>query len=153
MLVGLRKASARTVALIWAMVGLFALAPALSMAFATPVGAFSRSLVHSHADDEPGHNHHGHHHHHSSHHHDHGDDDHGDAGHHHEDDGNRGGSADPGQHGTHVHFEACCPSILLPVQDATARHRPSDRMVILPVEPMQGAPPDRLLRPPISVSF
>ena len=73
--------------------------------------------------------------------------------HHHEDDGNSGDSADPGQHRMHVHFDACCPSIVLPAQDAPAQRRPSDRMAILPVEPMQGAPPDHLLRPPIPVSF
>jgi ABC-type Zn2+ transport system substrate-binding protein/surface adhesin len=128
------------------MVGLFALAPALSMALAAPVGAFSRSLVHTHADDEPGHDHHGHHHHHS-HQHDHGDHDHGDAG-------NGGDLGDPGQHRMHVHFDACCPSLVLPAQDATpVQRRPSDRLAILPVEPMQGAPPDDLLRPPIPLSF
>ena len=60
MLTRMKRASRRSIALIWAMVGLFALAPALSMAFAAPVGAFSRSLVHTHADDEPGHGHHHH---------------------------------------------------------------------------------------------
>jgi hypothetical protein len=153
MLTRVKRASRRSIALIWAVVGLFALAPALSMAFAAPVGAFSRSLVHTHADDEPGHDHHGHHHHHSYHH-DQGDQHHGDASHHHDDDGNNGGSTDPGQHRLHVHFDACCPSLVLPAQDVTPlQHRPSDRLAILLVEPLQGAPPDDLLRPPIPLSF
>lgn len=153
MLTQVKRAGRRCIALIWVMAGLFALAPALSMAFAAPVGAFSRSLVHTHADDEAGHDHHGHHHR-DSHHHDYGDHDQGDAGHHHDDDGDSGDLADPGQHRMHVHFDACCPSLVLPAQDATAlQHRPSDRLAILPVEPMQGAPPDELLRPPIPLSF
>src|SRR5262245_5876407 len=105
MLTRVKRASRRSIALIWAVVGLFALAPALSVACAAPVCVFSRSLVHTHAGDEPGHDHHGHHHHHS-HHHDHGDHDHGDANHHHDDDGDSGDSTDPGQHGLHVHFDA-----------------------------------------------
>jgi hypothetical protein len=54
----------------------------------------------------------------------------------------------------HVHFDACCPSLVLPAQDvAPLQHRSSDRLAILPVEPMQGAPPDDFLRPPILLSF
>jgi len=146
MLVRLKGASRRNIALVWAMTLVFALAPGLSMAFAAPVGAFSRFLVHAHADDEPGHVHHGHHHHH--HHAGHQDD--GDH-HHHDDDGGTSDTQDRGQQ-SHVHYDACCPSVVMPSQGvSTLRHRLADRITIHKVEPMQGAPPDRLLRPPIPV--
>ena len=70
MLARLKRASRRSIAFVWAMSAMFAMAPALSMALASPVGAFSRSFIHVHADDEPGHVHHGHHHHHHDHDHD-----------------------------------------------------------------------------------
>ena len=145
MLARLKRAGRSCVALIWAMAALFALAPAVSMAFAAPVGAFSRVLLHVHGHDEqamcimdititqistrrssprrrrtddgPDHD-------------------------------------DQGQHRLHVHHDACCPSVLMPSQSGETRadialagpdHHP-------PVEPMQGAPPDRLLRPPIPPS-
>jgi hypothetical protein len=56
-----------------------------------------------------------------------------------------------GQHRVHGHFDVCCPSLLMPVLATGAiDERPSDRLVILPAHPTQGAFPDRLLRPPIS---
>jgi hypothetical protein len=52
-----------------------------------------------------------------------------------------------------VHYDACCPSVLIPVQaPSTHELRAAGRISILLVEPMQGAPPDRLLRPPIPLS-
>ena len=138
MLARLKRASRRCVALIWAMAFVFAVAPVVSMAFASPVGAFSRFLVHAHEHDED-HVHQGYHHHHGHHHHDDATDD--------------GQHDDQGQHRLHIHYDACCPSVLMPAQGvSTLQHRVADRITILPVEPMQGAPPDRLLRPPIPLS-
>jgi hypothetical protein len=148
MLARMKRASRRSITLIWAMVVVFAIAPVVSMAFASPVGAFSRSFIHVHAYDEPGHVHHGHHHHHHS------DHDH-DGDHRHHDDGgtNDGHDHDQGKQLLHVHYDACCPSVLIPTQSASALpHRLSGRIAILRVEPMQGAPPGRLLRPPILAS-
>jgi hypothetical protein len=50
----------------------------------------------------------------------------------------------------HVHYEAGSPSVVLPEFNGTiVRHRVRDRVAIRRAPPMQGAPPDRLLRPPI----
>ena len=135
MLTPLKRASRGWVALIWAMAAVFALAPALSMAYAAPAGAFSRFLVHSHAHGDEDHAHHGHH-------------------HHHDDPDDDGQNDDQGQPRLHVHYDACCPSVLIPSQMlSTLAHRLADRVSILPVEPMQGAPPGHLLRPPIPSSL
>ena len=62
-------------------------------------------------------------------------------------------TTDQGQQRLHVHYDACCPSVVVPTQSGSALpHRLSDRIAILRVEPMQGAPPGRLLRPPILAS-
>ena len=45
MLAQLKRANRRSIAFVWAMAVMFAIAPALSMAFASPVGAFSRSFT------------------------------------------------------------------------------------------------------------
>jgi hypothetical protein len=145
MLAQLKRANRRSIAFVWAMAVIFAIAPALSMALASPVGAFSRSFIHVHADDEPGHVHHGHHHH--QHH------DHDDSDHHHHGGTNDGPNPDQGQQRLHVHYDACCPSIVIPSQSGSALPHPlSGRIAILRVEPMQGAPPGQLLRPPILAS-
>lgn len=141
MLARLRRAGRRYAALVWGLVLLFAIAPAVSTAFATPVGAFSRVLVHSHEHSDEEHFHHGHHHRHDGH-------------HHHHDDATHDGHDDQGQHGMHVHWDASCPSVLIPAPiTATLDHRVADRVTIPPVEPMQSAPPNRLLRPPIPSSL
>jgi len=130
------------------MATVFALAPAVSMALAVPVGAFSRFLVHAHEHGDEDHVHDGYHHHH-------GHDQDGHDSHHHDDGADDDGqNDDPGQPRLHVHCDACCPSVLIPFQTpSTLQHRAADRIAILPVEPMQGAPPDRLLRPPIPLSL
>ena len=52
------------------------------------------------------------------------------------------------------YFDARCLSLVLPAQDvAPLQHRSSDRLATLPMEPMQGAPPDDFLRPPIPLSL
>jgi hypothetical protein len=146
MLARLNRASRRGIALIWAMAAVFASAPGVSMAFATPVGAFSRFLLHVHDDGASGHVHHGH----GDHRHNHGHD--GDGVHHHHDGLGHASDADTGQPWLHVHHDACCPSLLLPAPcGASVQHRLSDRIAVLRVEPLQGAPPGRLFRPPIPV--
>lgn len=147
MLARLKKASRRCAALIWATAFVFALAPVISMAYAAPAGAFARVLLHVHEPDEAGHVHHGHYH--DNHAHD------QQGGHHHYDDGTDVGSDDdPGQPRLHVHYDACCPSILIPVlSPATFAYRVADPVTAAPVQPMHGAPPDRLLRPPIPLSL
>ena len=144
MLARLKRVSGRGGALIWAMAVVFALAPAISMACATPAGAFSRVLLHLHDYDEPGHVHHGHHHDHDQ-----------DGGHHHHDDGTDDGQHDnQGQHRLHIHHDACSPSVLTPELTADAvGHRVAGPVTPAPVQPMQGAPPDLLLRPPIPLSL
>lgn len=138
MLARMKRANRRSIALIWAMAAVFAVAPGLSMAFASPVGAFSRFLVHAHADDEPGHVHHHHHH---------------DGDHHHHDDGGTADGQDRDQQLLHVHYDAWCPSVVIPTQGvSTLPYRLADRITIQKVERTQGAPPDRLLRPPIPLS-
>jgi hypothetical protein len=141
MLARLKKGTRACRALVWALVALFALAPAVGMAYAAPAGAFSRLFLHIHVHADDGHVHHGHHHEHGDHHHDDGD-------HSHHDD-----ASDPGQSRLHIHHEACCPSMDIPVAaPETAQYRLAGRLAIPPVGPMQGAPPGRLLRPPISLS-
>jgi hypothetical protein len=142
MLARLKKASRACRALVWALVALFALAPAISMASAAPAGAFSRLFLHVHEHADDGHVHHGHHHR-----------DHAD--HHHDDGGQtrHDGASGSGQSHLHIHHEACCPSMDIPVAvPGTAQYRLAGRLAIPPVEPMHGAPPGRLLRPPISLS-
>ncbi len=146
MLARLRRAGRGCVALVWAVAAVFALAPTVSMAFAAPIGEFSRFLVHAHEHGDEDHTHHGHHHH--GHHHD------DQVGHHHHDGPDDDGqNSDQGQPRLHVHYDACCPSVLIPVQTpSTHVLRGAGRISILRVEPMQGAPPDCLLRPPIPLS-
>lgn len=144
MLAQLKRASRRTVALIWAMALAFALAPAVAMANATGAGEFSRFLVHAHADGDAEHVHHGHHHHaHDE-----------DADHYHHDPVADGVDGDPGQPRLHVHFDVCCPSVLVPAQVTASLHdRIVDRVTVPRVEPLQGAPPGLILRPPIPSSL
>jgi hypothetical protein len=125
------------------MVLAFAFAPAVCMASAISSGVFTRFLVHAHDHDEPGHAHHGHPDHYG---HNHG----GSSYHHHDDDGGDE-PGNPGQHRLHVHFDICCPSVLIPVVSAPGVElRLLDRLGVVPVRPIEGAPRDRLLRPPIS---
>jgi hypothetical protein len=140
MLTQLKRASRLCAALSWAVALLFALAPSVAMAYAAPAGAFSAIFVHAHEHGDEDHDHHEHHH---GHVHAGGEDHH----YHPADDGRQG---DPGQPCLHVHFDVCCPSVLVPVQTAAPlQHRVADRLALPRVEPLEGAPPDRLLRPPI----
>jgi hypothetical protein len=143
MLARLKTTSRRNIAIVWTMLAVFALAPALSLAAAVPAGAFSRVLVHSHDGAELGHLYNGHHHH---------DHEHDDGDHHQHSDHGMGDvdKHDPSQPQPHVHYDAGCPSVVIPVQyGAPVRHRFRDRVAIQRVPPLLGAPPGRLLRPPI----
>ena len=62
MLARLKRASRARRALVWALVALFALAPAIGMASASPAGAFSRVFLHIHEHADNGRLHQGHHH-------------------------------------------------------------------------------------------
>lgn len=152
MLARLKRANRRCAAPIWAMALVFALAPVISIAFAVPAGAFSRFLIHSHADGDDDHVHHGHHHLHHGHDHYH-DGDHDHDSEHHQDDAVNNGSSDQGQHRLHVHYDASCPSVLVPEPIGSILHRVVDRVGVPPIEAKQGAPPGRLLRPPIPLSI
>src|SRR5262245_59270800 len=82
MLTQLKRASRRGIALIWAVVVVFALAPVISVAYGGPAGVLSHYTMHAHADGDHDHVHYGpdgHHHPHGHHHHDH-------DGHHHDHD-------------------------------------------------------------------
>lgn len=142
MLARLKRASRACGALVWALAALFALAPAIGMASAAPAGAFSRVFLHIHVHADDGHLHQGHH-------------QRDLAGHHHDEGRNthHDDASDPGQSHLHVHHDACCPSMDVPVvAPETVQYRLAGRLVIPPVEAMQGSPPGRLLRPPISLS-
>ena len=143
MLARLKRASRRCIALVWAMMLVFALAPVVSVAYGAPAGVISGFLLHSHEDGDADHVHHGHGHHH----HDHAGHDH--DGHHHDDDATDDGPQDGGQGPLHVHYDASCPSVLTPVPTADALYRVAERVTLPPVDAKQGAPPGRLLRPPI----
>jgi hypothetical protein len=135
-MLALLRASRQCLALLWAMALTFALAPVITAAY----GAL---FVHDHAHADREHVHHSHgHHHHGHHHHDH-------DGHHHDDDATDDGADDAGQNRLHVHYEASCPSVLMPVLMANLVQHLPDRLTIPVVEARQGAPPERLLRPPI----
>jgi hypothetical protein len=140
MLVGWKTASAKVVAFVWAMTVVFALCPVLSSAILVPVGVFAQGLVHSHEHGDEHHTHYGHHHHHQ----------HDVVDQHHDDDVD----SEPDREGllvAHVHVDAGCPCLDLPVlPTGLVNDRAWSRMEPPPVEAMQGAPPDRLLRPPIT---
>jgi hypothetical protein len=142
MLAQLKRASRHGIALIWAMALVFAVAPTLAMAYVTPAGAFSRFLMHAHEHGDEDHVHHGDHHHGHFH--------TGDEDHHHHDGVDDGQPDDPGQPRLHVHFDVCCPSVLVPILAvAPLQERGAGRVTAPRVDPLQGAPPDLLLRPPI----
>jgi hypothetical protein len=145
MLARLKRASRHCIALVWAMMLAFALAPVVSAAYGAPAGVFSSFFLHFHKDSDAGHVHDGHDHHHydqAGHEHDH-------DGHHHHDKATHDGPDDGGQGLLHVHYDASCPSVLTPVPTADAPYRPAERVAMPPVDTKQGAPPGRLLRPPI----
>ncbi|KAB2916713.1 MAG: hypothetical protein F9K29_10740 [Hyphomicrobiaceae bacterium] len=147
MLAQLKRASRSCIAFIWAMAVVFAVAPAVSMAYASPVGAFSRPAVHAHEHGDDDHVHHSIHLHLAYVHPD-------DADHRHHKSSGDEPQDDEGQPGLHVHHEACCPSVLVPVVTASTVHiRVTDRVTLPRVEPLQGAPRNRLLRPPIPSSL
>jgi len=146
MLARLRNASRCGADLIWVLVFIFAAAPGISKALVTPVGVFSGVVIHAHAHDDHGHVHHAHHSHHRG----------GPAGglHQHNDQAaDEGQGTDQGKHRLHVHYDACCPSLVVPILNTVAlEHRLTDGFIAQPVQPMQGGSPDNLLRPPIVLS-
>lgn len=144
----LKRASRRCIALVWAMVLVLALAPVISVANGAPAGVFSHFMMHAHAYGDHDHVHHGDdgdhrhgHHCHDGHCHDDGD--------HHHDDMTDDGPDDSGQGPLHVHYDACCPTMLMPLPTAVVGYRVAYRVVLPLVSARQGAPPGRLLRPPI----
>jgi hypothetical protein len=134
MLARLKQASRRGIALVWAMAVVFALAPVIGAAYGAPAGVLSRFVLHAHADGDHGHVHHGDDDHHHGHDHDGATDD---------------GPDDPGHGPAHVHYDACCPSLLMSVPTTDVLYRVGHRITIPPAEAKQGAPPGPLLRPPI----
>jgi hypothetical protein len=134
----LRQAGRRRAVLAWTLALVFAVAPALSIAFAAPAASFTNAVVHSHHHGDAPHSHH----------------------HlHHDQDRADGGMVDTldtkhdGQGGhdrAHVHHDASCPSIVVPAPVLLTL----DQQLSTPVDPpptkaLHGAPPSRLLRPPI----
>jgi hypothetical protein len=144
MLARLKRASRRDIALVWAMMLVFVLAPVIGVAHGAPACVPMHFLMHAHADGDVDHVHYGdddHHHRHQTGH------DH-DGDHHHDD------MADDGPDGTgqgplHVHYDACCATMLMPLPAIVIGYRVAHRVVLPPVHARQGAPPGRLLRPPI----
>jgi hypothetical protein len=124
----------------WAMALLFAVAPALSMGFAAPTGAFSRIVFHAHDHGHEPHSHHAHCY----------------AYDYDGQDRNAPSTFDSGQpnhhdqNRSHIHHDACLPSVLVPVLALDVQeHRVGDAFSKPQTRPMQGSSPDRLLRPPI----
>ena len=136
----LREAGKRRAVLLWTLALMFAVAPALSSAFAAPAGSFAQTIVHSHDHgDEP----HSHHHH-----------DHDGAG----DGGMVGdlGVVQDGQSGhsdhdrLHVHYDASCPSIMVPAPVSLELDQKLGAAVEpRPTKALRSSSPRRLLRPPI----
>lgn len=138
-----RRAGWRSATLRAALAFVFALAPAVSMALAVPAGAYARTVMHVHPHDADGHVDralgHG------------PVTDHNDAHYHqntrtdqsqHDEDGD--------QPRLHMHFEACSPSVVLPVLNTgTLQQCVSQGIAVPPMATLRGAAPDRLLRPPI----
>lgn len=138
----LRQAGKRRAVLLWALALIFAVAPALSMSFAAPAGSFARPTVHSHDHGDEPHSHHHHHHH---------DHDHADGGMIDDLGAGHDGQSGHGDHDrAHVHYDASCPSIIVPAPvSLTLDERLSATVDPPPTKALHGAPPSRLLRPPI----
>jgi len=138
----LRQHAKRSGVLTWALVLMFAVAPALSSGFATATGAFAQTMVHSHDHGDEPHSHHHHHHH---------DHDRADGVMIGDLDVPQDGQPGHGDHGRlHVHYDAACPSIIVPAPVSLAL----DRELAATVDPpttkaLRGSSPGRLLRPPI----
>jgi hypothetical protein len=138
----LREAGKRRAVLLWTLALMFAVAPALSLGFAAPAGSFVQTTVHSHGHGGEPHSHHYHQHH--------GDHDHasgmmddlgvahdGQSGHHDHD-------------RVHVHHDASCPSVIVPVPVTLALdQRLGSAVDPRPTKTLHGSSPSRLLRPPI----
>jgi len=138
----LRQPGKRRAVLLWALALMFAVAPFLSMSFAAPEGSFARPTVHSHDHgDEP----------HSHHHHHYGDHEHADGGMIDDFDVGHDGQSGHGDHDrVHVHHDASCPSIIVPVPVTLALDQRLGAAVDpRPTKTLHGSSPSRLLRPPI----
>lgn len=138
----LRQAGRRRAVLQWTLALVFAVAPALSLGLAAPSGSFVQAVVHSHDHGNAPHSHH----HHSREH------QRADAGANDGivvDEGGQPGHSDGNR--VHVHYDACCPSIIVPAPVAlTFEERLSAAVVSPPVKMLRGSSPRRLLRPPIA---
>lgn len=139
MLLKCRNNHSRRTLLVWVIAFVFGVMPAISMALATPAGAFSHVFAHVHVLENHAHEpvtvH-----------------DHGDGYQHEHADLDHGVPDDDTSHGLlHVHYEVACPSVLIPAEGPGpgVLHRVSARLSI----PALAEPPDagqqRLLRPPI----
>jgi hypothetical protein len=139
----LREAGRRRAVLLWTLALMFAVAPALSMSFAAPTGSFARMIVHSHDHGDAPHSHH--------HHHDH-DHDHADGGLIDHLGVTHDGPSGHGDHDrVHVHYDASCPSVIVPVPVSLALdQRLSAAVDPPPTKALHGSSPSRLLRPPIA---
>jgi hypothetical protein len=140
----LREAGKRRAVLLWTLALMFAVAPALSMSSAAAAGSFTRMIVHSHDHGDAPHSHHHHHHH--------GDHDHTGSGMIDHVGTKHDGQSDRGGHDrTHVHHDASCPSIIIPVPvSLTLDQRQGAPVDPPPTKALRGSSPGRLLRPPIA---
>ena len=137
----LREAGKRRAVLLWTLALMFAMAPALSLGFAAPTGVFAQTIVHSHDHGDASHSHHHHHQH---------DHDRADSG------ISDLGAAQDGQPGhsdydrVHVHYDASCPSIIVPAPVSLELDQELGATVDPPpTKALRGSSPRRLLRPPI----
>lgn len=138
----LREAGKRRAVLLWTLALMFAVAPALSLNFAVSAGPFARTIVHSHDHGDEPHSHHHHHH----------DHDHADRGTIDDLGVVQDGQSGHGDHSrVHVHHDASCPSIIVPVPVTLALDLPLSASVDQPpTRVLHGSSPSRLLRPPIA---
>jgi hypothetical protein len=137
----LRQAGRRRAVLAWTLALVFAVAPALSIAFAAPAGSFTNAVVHSHDHGDTPHSHHHHHH----------DHEHADGGMIDDFGAGHDGQSGHGDHDrAHVHYDASCPSVIVPTPvSLTLCQQLSAAVDPPPTKALHGAPPGRLLRPPI----
>jgi hypothetical protein len=124
----------------WVLAVLFAFAPSMSLALSVPMTAFSKTLVHAHADDDSAHAAHSH-----------SGDEHGhvdfsgEQNHDRDEDGNSP---------WHVHQDASVPSIMLPSAASAEPSRATGHSLWLSVQrTLTGSCPPNLLRPPIRLSY
>lgn len=138
----LRQAGRPRAVLLWTLALIFAVAPVFSVGFAVPSGSFVQTVIHSHDHGDVPHSHHR-------------------RSHEHQDAsaGTINGVAvdDCAQSGRgadnrlHVHYDASCPSLILPAPvDMLFEERLGAAVDPPPMKIPRGTSPRRLLRPPIA---